>query len=64
MTKSVVPAPEDQPVGNGPRLATRYRAGNIDAFTDDFHKLLGRLVLAHSRLDFSIGLQLRWMGSY
>lgn len=64
MRESVVPAPEDQPVGNGPRLATRYRAGNIDAFTDDFHKLLGRLVLAHSRLDFNIGLQLLWMGPY
>lgn len=54
----------DQPSGASSRRPTRYRAGDIDAFTDDFHKLLGRLVLAHSRLDFNIGLQLLWMGPY
>jgi len=37
---------------------------DMDAFSDDFHKLLGRLVHAHARLDFNIGLQLRWMGPY
>lgn len=64
MTERVAPTPGDPPAGGGPRLATRYRAGAIDVFEDDFHKLLGRLVLAHSRLDFNIGLQLLWMGPY
>ena len=64
MTASGAPTPGEQPIGNGSRLATRYRAGDINAFADDFHRLLGRLVLAHSRLDFNIGLQLHWMGPY
>jgi len=35
-----------------------------DPFEDAFHRLLGRLVHAHARFDFNIGLQLNWMGSY
>ena len=34
------------------------------AFQDEFHRLLGRLVHAHARFDFNIGLQLNWLGSY
>lgn len=50
----------------GPRKPARqvpsaYRT-DPDAFVDDFHRHLGRLVHATAQLDFSIGLQLRWMG--
>jgi hypothetical protein len=34
------------------------------AFDDEFHRLLGRLVHAHARFDFNMGLQLRWLGPY
>lgn len=33
-------------------------------FEDEFHALLGRLVRAHARFDYNIGLQLNWLGSY
>jgi hypothetical protein len=33
-----------------------------EAFNRDFHYLLGRLVHAHARFDFNVGLQLNWMG--
>ena len=33
-----------------------------ETFSRDFHCLLGRLVHAHARFDFTIGLQLNWMG--
>ena len=35
---------------------------DTDAFERDFHYLLGRLVHAHARFDFNVGLQLNWMG--
>lgn len=35
-----------------------------DDFTNQFHQLLGRLALAHARLDFNVGLQLNWLGPY
>ena len=33
-------------------------------FEDEFHRLLGRLVHAHARFDFNVGLQLNWLGPY
>ena len=59
-SRDAVPAsgPQQQKEGR------RYTGKDLDSFTDDFHKQLGRLVLAHARLDFNIGLQLRWMGPY
>ena len=35
-----------------------------DPFNDEFHRLLGRLVHAHARFDFNMGLQLRWLGPH
>ena len=35
-----------------------------DAFKDEFHRQLGRLVHAHARFDFNVGLQLNWLGQY
>jgi len=35
-----------------------------DDFTNKFHQLLGRLAVAHARLDFNVGLQLNWLGSH
>jgi len=35
-----------------------------EKFVDDFHKLLGRFVVAHARMDFNMGLQLRSIGFY
>lgn len=35
-----------------------------DAFEDEFHRQLGRLVHAHARFDFNVGLQLNWLGQY
>jgi hypothetical protein len=35
---------------------------DTEAFERDFHYLLGRLVHAHARFDFNLGLQLNWMG--
>lgn len=35
---------------------------DTDSFSRDFHYLLGRLVHAHARFDFNVGLQLNWMG--
>lgn len=57
---------DEVPAGGRQRrdIAGRYTGNDVDAFTDDFHMLLGRLVHAHARLDFNIGLQLRWMGPY
>lgn len=31
---------------------------------DQLHRLLGRLVHAFARLDFCVGLQLKWLGPY
>lgn len=36
----------------------------LSAFEAEFHRLLGRLVHAHARFDFNIGLQLNWMGPF
>lgn len=35
---------------------------DTEAFDREFHFLLGRLVHAHARFDFNVGLQLHWMG--
>jgi hypothetical protein len=35
---------------------------NTEVFERDFHCLLGRLVHAHAKFDFNVGLQLSWMG--
>lgn len=35
-----------------------------DAFRDEFHRLLGQLVHAIARFDFTVGLQLNWLGPY
>lgn len=33
-------------------------------FDDEFHRLLGRLIHAHARFDFNIGLQLNYLGPH
>lgn len=33
----------------------------VDPFSDEFHRLLGRLVHAIARFDFNVGLQLNWL---
>lgn len=35
---------------------------DTEAFSREFHHLLGRMVHAHARFDFNVGLQLSWMG--
>ena len=35
-----------------------------DAFVDEFHRQLGRLVHAHAGFDFNVGLQLNWLGPH
>jgi len=40
------------------------RSQQRDPFEDEFHRLLGRLVHAHARFDFNLGLQLKWLGPY
>lgn len=35
-----------------------------DPFRDEFHRLLGQLVHAIARFDFTVGLQLNWLGPY
>lgn len=35
-----------------------------DPFSDEFHRLLGRLVHAIARFDFNVGLQLNWLGPH
>jgi hypothetical protein len=35
-----------------------------DAFVDEFHRQLGRLVHAHAGFDFNVGLQLNWLGRH
>lgn len=33
-------------------------------FENEFHRFLGQLVHAHARFDFSVGLQLNWLGPH
>jgi hypothetical protein len=33
-------------------------------FENEFHRLLGQLVHSHARFDFTLGLQLRWLGPH
>ena len=35
-----------------------------DSANDEMHRLLGRLIHAHARLDHFIGLQIVWLGDY
>ncbi len=35
-----------------------------DPFSDEFHRLLGRLIHSIARFDFTIGLQLNWLGPH
>ena len=33
-------------------------------FENEFHRLLGQLVHSHARFDFTLGLQLKWLGPH
>lgn len=46
------------------RPAASTRAARSRPFVDEFHCLLGRLVHAHASFDFTIGLQLNWLGPH
>ena len=35
-----------------------------DPFRDEFHRLLGRLIHSIARFDFTVGLQLNWLGPH
>lgn len=35
-----------------------------DPFSDEFHRLLGRLIHSIARFDFTVGLQLNWLGPH
>lgn len=43
---------------------TRTPLSREDPFRDEFHRLLGRLIHAIARFDFTVGLQLNWLGPY
>ena len=46
------------------RPAKIYTGKDSDAFEDEFHRLLGRLIRHSARFDFNVGLQLNWMSAY
>lgn len=39
-------------------------ASDAPSFEDEFHRHLGRLVHGAARFDFTVGLQLNWLGTY
>jgi len=46
------------------KSATKRRSQPPTSFENEFHTLLGRLVHAHARFDFNVGLQLSWLGPH
>ena len=42
----------------------KSRAHPPTELDNEFHRLLGQLVHAHARFDFSVGLQLSWLGPH
>jgi hypothetical protein len=44
--------------------SSKTRSVQPTDFENEFHLLLGRLVHAHARFDFGVGLQLNWLGSH
>ena len=54
-------APDAKPASTKSKPA---KLAPTDEFTRKFHHLLGRLAHAHASLDFNVGLQLNWLGTY
>lgn len=56
---------QDKPKAPAPGGGHRFQPRpSREAFLEEFHRHLGRLVNATASFDFNIGLQLNWMGPW